>query len=739
MLKIEINNTVIPYDPSVSLPVVLKNGIFMEDSLLPGSYIFNSSFPASVQLKKIFELAHKVTRSGRATAELPYTIQQDALKYTGTCIVQQADEYSYEIAFKVNSGEFAGQISGKTLKDLEWGENITIVDAMTMVVKEGEYRIQRDYDESEEEQVDYILLDWTEVIDVGNQFGSSIPNAFIPNVTADYNFSFSLKGNFFCRIAKLIVRIGNTDHEYEITPPPYSAMWPHSISINETFHIPAGTICKIFIYIVSMNNHPFADYGHCYIMDIENGFFQYSLPTKFELNKNNDQYSTDWCIFPYKNSKFFDSFPDDAFLLDNISIKTIYSEYFNVINYYKDDQFPLLQFGTIEDESVKATNLFNPSVFLNSILKKIIDESGFEMINNPFEYPDFENMILLHQYVENIYSNGVANVIPVKESFNLKDHVPKLPQNEFIRYVAVLTGYFPFVDNNSKRVTFINIKDRNIITDENSQTFSGVLLQNKQVTVKPEYTGISFKIEKASQDANLDNIKDITDDFNYKGEVLQIDYLPADNNEPGDVYLITSLQEYYAWQYNSDTFMMGWTFYSKNWPLEYKEGEDPAMSYETKLCPVLTTYYKDDTPGAAANRWWIIPEINTPGIFEGFPDSYNNESGLQVAYYGGMRTDSNNEEYPIASCNHLNLGVGVTKQDINAKSIYENRYKGFVDWIVNHSKPVKMYAILTPLQVHNLNISKIQLTPLFNFIIKEAKFNILNDGLSVAELDIYTV
>lgn len=742
MLKIEINNTTIPYDPATKLPVVLKNGFFVEDNMLPGSYIFNTSFPASDELKQIFGFAHKVAKSGRATAELPYLIQEGALKYTGTCIVQEADEDSYEIAFKVNSGEFASQIKDKTLKDLDWGDDIAITNCLSMIIKEGEFTRERFIDPQDEtEYIDYVLIDWTEAIDISNQFSSSIPYAFIPLNNGSYKFSFSMAGKFSGSWAKLIIRIGNTDHEYDILTEAHHQKTPFSLSVDEIFTIAAGTICKIFICAKSDYYRfiPTGNYMNGYIIEVENGFYQYSTPSIFESNKSNNQSTTDWCVFPYQNSKFFDSFPDDGFMLDNISIKTIYSEYFKVLNYYKNNEFPLLLLGTVEDESIIAANLFTPNVFMNTILKKIVSESGFELVNNPFEDPDFENMVLMHQFCENLYTNGIASIIPVKESFNLKDHVPELKQNEFVRYISILTGYFPIVNINAKTVTFVDIKDRHIITEENSQPFDGVILKGKTVTVKPEYSGISFKIEKASQDANLDRIKEITDEFSYKGEVLQQDYLPADNNNPGDVYLITALQEYWAWQYNTETFMMGWSFLSVNWPLEYKEGEDPFLNFSTNLCPVLPIYYKDDTPGADANRWWIIPIMETPGIFEGFPDSYNNESGLQVAYFGGMRTDSNGNDYPVASSNHLNLGVGVDKQDINAKSIYENRYKGYVDWIVNHAKPVKIYAVMTSLQAHNLNLSKIQITPDFNFIIKEARFNILSDGLSVAELDIYTV
>ncbi len=54
-MQIVIGNSTIPMDPGTSLPLVLRSPLFStSDNKIPGSYIFNSSFPASDALCKEF-------------------------------------------------------------------------------------------------------------------------------------------------------------------------------------------------------------------------------------------------------------------------------------------------------------------------------------------------------------------------------------------------------------------------------------------------------------------------------------------------------------------------------------------------------------------------------------------------------------------------------------------------------------------------------------------------------------
>ena len=121
-MLIKIGNSDIPVDPGISLPLVLRSPLFTtSESKIPGSYIFNSSFPATEALRHEFGQAHRVQRHGRATAELPYLISSGSLRYQGNCIVSQADAMQYDIAFKIDNGDLAGKLNGKTLKDLNLG------------------------------------------------------------------------------------------------------------------------------------------------------------------------------------------------------------------------------------------------------------------------------------------------------------------------------------------------------------------------------------------------------------------------------------------------------------------------------------------------------------------------------------------------------------------------------------------------------------------------------------------
>ena len=88
IMKIIIGTSEIPMDPSIALQLKLSSPLFLtEENKIPGSYIFNASFPATDPLRLEFNQAHRVQRHWKLTAELPYVITNGPLRFSGTCIV----------------------------------------------------------------------------------------------------------------------------------------------------------------------------------------------------------------------------------------------------------------------------------------------------------------------------------------------------------------------------------------------------------------------------------------------------------------------------------------------------------------------------------------------------------------------------------------------------------------------------------------------------------------------------
>lgn len=739
-MQILIDNSIIPLPPGINLPLVMRSPLFAtSENKIPGSYIFNTLFPATEILRSIFNQAHRVQRHGRATAELPYIINDGSLRFAGNSIVTEASKDNYEISFKIDNGDFAGKIAGKTLKDLDLGGDIT----MTKGLNEVGVNTERTY----------------YAVDAVAYFTVTIP-IVITNIAADFTdshrlqlgdtsfqapeadtYHFALKVSVHEMTTPVKLRVYKNSilfEEIEMNMPPYNTYVPVESLITASWDLEKDDILTFFWYAMSV---PLSGHAVIRLNILANYTLSIRVGSKLFIDEaNGNQDTSDFVVFPIHNIGFLDNFPDDAFQIDNLSLKTIYTSYFPVLNYFKNGEFPVYLGGNMGNSYVTCANFFTPFLYLNTLLNKIINESGYSVINSPFG-SKFKNAVLFNAYAENTYNTPDTTLLPIKNTLNLSDHVPEIKQSDFLNWISMLTGFFPVVDNNTNTITFIDIKDKNILkTGNRAIAWPGILLPNPVVKVDPEYKGIKFELKKAGADKYLERIKELNPKLNYKGVVHSVAYLPPAGNKVNDLYLVTvPNNEYWVFQYNAETYTLTWCFFSENWPLIYTEGEEPYLSITTELCPVLTNKMPDETLGAPVNRTWLIPKTEQSGILEGFPDSLGSEYGLQVLYYKGMVNDSLSQPYPLGSSRLANYASNPDlSPDLSADGIYNERYKGFMKWLAYDAKPATYKTILTRSQLKSIKYGQVYAGDGFNFLLKELRINLQADGLSVAEVDIYT-
>ena len=732
-MQVIIGNSVIPMDPGTSLPLVLRSPMFStSDNKIPGSYIFNSSFPASDALCKEFAQAQRIQRHGRVTAELPYRITAGSLRFSGNCIVTQYESNQFEIAFKVDNGDFAAKLSGKTLKDLALGGDQMIwLNPYAAVTNTAHLVMVAVFDVPFERQ--WMLLVPFKIIDNTNSFHSNIGIYNVP-VTGPYTVKATLNTTDCQGTACFQVVKNSTLSVIGSTP-----LQKGSNSIELQFQFVQNEDYQFYVnvesaYNPSVNKHIVSVIIHQgYILEVKQGN-SYIVDV---VNGNQDTF--DFTVFPILNSEFLANFPEDAFMLDNLSIKTIYSLYFPVQNYWKNGDFPFYLTGNTEDETIICGNLFTPFVYLNTLLKKIISEAGYTLINNPFQN-EFSGAVLFNAFAENTFNPLSPTIVPIKPTFNLSDHVPAIPQTDFLNWVSFLIGYFPVIDNNALTVAFIDCKNIQTISPSNPAVpFPGILLATPKITIEPEYKGIKLELKQAGSDKYLNSIKPLHSKLVYKGEIEEFHQFPLTGNLVNDMYLVTRLNEYYVFQYNPETYALNWCFYSKKFPLIYSEGTEPFLQIETELCPILSARVLDETLCAPEYRIWSLPKTQQAGILEGFPDSLSAEYGFQVLYYKGMSLDNTGQPYPLGTSRLADYsGNPLFFPDLNADSLFKNRYKGFLCWLAYETKPATFKAILTTAQLKQIKFNQIYSGNGFHFLVKELRVNMQVDGLSVAEMDIYT-
>ncbi len=727
-MLLHIGNSSIPLDPGTSLPLVLRSPLFStSESKIPGSYIFNSSFPATEALRREFGQAHRVQRHGRATAELPYLISSGSLRYQGNCIVTEANADQYEISFKVDNGDLAAKLKEKTLKDLNLGSD----QAIQSVYSTAQSKIFNFplFNFISANELRFAMFGKTD-IDLTNSFNTGSEAGSIFTAHKDFCVSHTILSK--CIINKGSVKIKIYKNNVVINTIVQAVTGTYSNTFQ--YDLQAGDTIKVWMWICSTTSSPYQ--ADMTVSELNHQFFIATTIFDEVILKTQDE--SDFTIFPINNKSMLDNFPDDAFPLDNLSLKTIYSEYYSTLNYYVNGHFPMMLNGEKDGETIYAANLFTPFVYLNTLLLKIAGEAGYTVVNSPFD-GDFKGAVLFNSYAENTYTSHSTTLVPVKSTFNLSDHVPAISQSDFLSWISALTGSVPLVDNNTCIITFVDLRTRHIVSAGNHEAaFPGILIPNPKVRVDPEYAGIKFELKRAGTDNYLGRIKDLSDKFKYIGEVDDPRNLPV-TGTVNDMYYVKLNNAYYVFQYNPETYSLTYYFYTEKFPLIYTEGVEPYLTVTTELCPILTSRMLDESLCAPFARLWKIPRTEQAGTLEGFPDSFGSESGLQVLYYKGMSLDSLGKPYPLGTCRYDDYsGDPLFFPDINADSLFTNRYKEFLRWLAYDAKPVTFKAILTSGELKRIKFDQIYSGNGFMFLIKEIRINMQCDGLSMAEIDVYT-
>lgn len=89
-------------------------------------------------------------------------------------------------------------------------------------------------------------------------------------------------------------------------------------------------------------------------------------------------------------------------------------------------------------------------------------------------------------------------------------------------------------------------------------------------------------------------------------------------------------------------------------------------------------------------------------------------------------------------CRGSRVPNGPKYPDLNADSIFDNQYKEFLRWLAYDAKLVTFQALLSPGQLQQIKFDQIYSANGFIFLVKEIRVNQQYDGISIAELDVYS-
>ncbi|MEI6060696.1 MAG: hypothetical protein WCR72_08310 [Bacteroidota bacterium] len=732
MLSIKIGDSFIPTDPTISLPLVLRSPLFDNDQgKTPGSFVFNVSLPATPELRKEFKYAHRASRLGRATAQLPFVIRFGSLYYTGSCYLKEANATSYEVLFTIRNGDFAAEIGSDTLKSLDLGGENIMTGLLAWATRNTDVVIRENRAAAPFVMLipifDHIKLDNNSTMSsFGNTFVAPVAGAYkkriiittergeVQNVNLEVKKNGVLFGHY-----PLIVGMAILDYTYTLLAHDILTFAVYAESVTNRDR--TAELLEITILAESC-------------LTLVNG-------SPFEGIELTSQDTSAFALFPMENTNLFDNFPKDEFQIDNVNISQVYSESFYIQNYWKEGCFPYLLSEIKNGEHVVAMNVFTPFVYIKFILDRIALKYKYELKDCPFSTdPNYFNAVLFNAFAENTYQNDDASMIGVKPTFNLSDHVPDVLISTFLNAICKLTGTRIDVDTEFRTITFVHL--RAVIESQASDPFPGIITSPMIVTVEDEFKGYKLTFKADGDKYIKQRIVERDPKHVYKGSVPALNYLPPTGNQVNDQYLTLLSNEFYVWKYSTELYHLAWVYHSKNFFLSLTHGTEPFLTISADIGPVIDHRVQDETASAPEFRIMILPITWQAGNFEGYPDM-SEDYGLQVLFYKGLHPDSYGNTYPLAVSASVDF-TGGNFDNINlcldglAPNVYTEKLKQWLDWLVYESKPVKFTAILTPAQLRKMRYQKKYRILGNNYLIKEIRLNMTDAYLSEAEIDAYS-
>lgn len=739
MLQLKIGNTYVS-TKDIEIPVVLRSPLFSEGK---GSYLFNFTLPATDALKEEFSYFHRPGRSGASYIKKALDLKMGQLHYTGTATITEAGPRSYEVSCPIENGDLASLFKTMKLTELDLGGLRESESSERLVLANT----------TEDIVVDEVVLTEDGVLTFPIEFDDISVNPYdILNVDGDtLEILETGKIILIFKIDHLWTQGITEMRIYKSDTPIFIHKLKQGINfVPAELDVIEDDILELKVSGrrveggLGYTKTVFTIYAGAEISVYKQG--------EFSENKGTDLYpGDDYVVFPVENPKMLDNLEDDTYQIDHLSIKEIYSKYFPVLNYYRDNKFPMVMVGESEEEGFAAFNLFNPFPYLAYVIRRISETFGITISNNVFEDNDLRQLVIFNLFAENSFIT--SELIQPRPGFDLADHVPDVQISAYFINLCKLLGIAYDYKSFSKTLRLKYLKD--IAADQDYKEFPGMIISKPELKASA-YKGYRLKQEVDGDDYIREYFKSL-EGLNYKGTVNSYISLPWNNNEINDCYYVIAFTGYYIWNYDPETNVITWVFHSKDFQFvkeEITEGTGTeVLEIITNINAVMINGWRyTDNQLGAPDREWIIPVTHQPGNFDGLPDYFKAQFTNSLLFYHGLRADSQLNLYPLGSHDRYDYAgnpivyeavapaEGYT-QDLTLRwdgehGLYEKRYKGWINLMMRSRGFWKFRANFSPLQLAQIDFFDWYQGQGFKFLVKEVRFNILSDKISTAEVEV---
>lgn len=746
MLSLKLGNYM-PVTRDLELQVVLRSPLFYtSDDKIPGSFIFNFTLPLTEQLKRELKFAHRPARKGKPTWKLPFELNFKMLKYKGTAKITGISTSSklgkVDVVLPVETGEISMILRNLSLKDIYIDEVVQYSPLFTYGI------VGRIYNH-EEQQASLFNAD----IDIKlNSFLTDTFNAYDQQEfewIAPYDGTFTISVVANTQFGQL-TEIGTTYDAGTVRTLRIhrngDEIAGETIESNSHYYtgnheLLEGDVIKIFVRATSVQRSIGLHYLNIYFQPGSAVFINDAsiAESPFQDVISASYPDKNFAIFPIKNPRLLNNTPDSLFRVDMNDIKEYHSKFFPVTNYFVDDRFIWHVIGDKNGYSYILLNMFSPAPYIEFIIDKILNHIGFTAINNPFATDELKNMVYQTNFFINNYFYDEAPIA-------LADFVPDEQVSDFLRNLCRTLGIVFDAKTVNRTIRFKFLDE--IMADMSSIEFGENVLSSVELQAE-NYSGYILRFTPA-QCAYLQKHNKTLDGLNIIGETNFA--LPA-SAELNDAIYVVLRQAWYVWQYDPEEGVFQWIFHSIDFPLELKDIDEEStdspleINLERNTVAMSAWFHSDDEPGAydnsigaPANRFWRIPMFYEAGNFSQLPEAYKTNLQGILLFYRGLQKDSLDDDYPLGSNTVYDYaGDKIPGADLSLRldgqyGLFEKKWKNFIEWRLNSPGEYKLQKYIAPLEIHQLDWFRWHKIHGVDYLLKEIRFNIRHDRLSIAEI-----
>ncbi|HRH59626.1 MAG TPA: hypothetical protein PL045_03605, partial [Chitinophagaceae bacterium] len=240
-----------------------------------------------------------------------------------------------------------------------------------------------------------------------------------------------------------------------------------------------------------------------------------------------------------------------------------------------------------------------PFIKVKYLLRKIFEEAGYKVGGDFLDTAAFDDLLLLNNYAIEKYDYYVA--IDTNRSINLKNHVPKMLQTDFIKLACSFCNMYPrFSGINSVELRY----RKTTIQQNKTADATNIAALNFESAITPqEGTGVTVRYSGNSNDGYLSERVQEFDKGKVVATVAKFDDLQTISiGRPlttDDIALVTAENMYYKFADGTVSPTL-WDAYSEN--LDEYITEDGATSVDVLASPLAQFCEVDDSTGITVRR-----------------------------------------------------------------------------------------------------------------------------------------